>query len=74
MTLQEFGHEVLKIREALNTLEVRGERNASLVVYCYNKCNDLVAALNEVIAEVAGDTQLQNGMEEASNEQDSGVS
>lgn len=45
MDQQTLLNELLKIREALNALEVRGERNASLIVYCYNKCSDLMNAI-----------------------------
>ena len=49
MTLLDFGIEVTKIREAVNSLEVKGETNASLIVYTIQKCNDLIAAINEVV-------------------------
>lgn len=49
MTLLDFGLEVTKIREAVNSLEVKGETNASLIVYTIQKCNDLIAAINEVV-------------------------
>ena len=45
MELQDLRNELLNIREALNTLEVKGERNAALIVYGYNKCNALINAL-----------------------------
>ena len=44
MTLLDFGLEVTKIREAVNSLEVKGETNASLIVYTIQKCNDLISA------------------------------
>lgn len=49
MTLLDFGLEVTKIREAVNSLEVKGETNASLIVYTIQKCNDLIAAINDVV-------------------------
>lgn len=49
MTLLDFGLEVTKIREAVNSLEVKGETNASLIVYTIQKCNDLISAINEVV-------------------------
>lgn len=48
-TLYDFGTEVAKIREAINSLEVKGGENASLIVYSIQKCNDLIAAINEVV-------------------------
>ena len=37
MTLYDFGIEVAKIREAINSLEIKGEQNASLVVYAIGR-------------------------------------
>lgn len=38
--------ELAKIREAANTLTVSGKDNAALIVYIVEKCNTLIAALN----------------------------
>lgn len=51
MTLNELGIEIARIREAVNSIEVKGEHNASLVVYVIKTCNDLVAFINKTIAE-----------------------
>lgn len=48
-TLYDFGMEVQKIREAINSINIKGADNASYIVYAYNKCNDIVKAINEVI-------------------------
>ena len=40
-TLYEFGMEVTRVREAIDSIEVRGHENASLVEYAFNKCNDI---------------------------------
>ena len=37
----------LQIQQALDMLEVRGERNASIVVFCHTKCNDILKILKE---------------------------
>lgn len=47
-TLYDLGVEVTKIREAINSIEVKGEQNASLVVYSVKKCNDIIEAINAV--------------------------
>lgn len=68
-TLKDFGMEVMKIREAANMLEVKGQSNASLVVFIVEKCNAIIKAINEIVAE------RQNGKGgEVDNEQNSGVS
>lgn len=38
---------VFQIRQALDMLEIRGERNASIVVFCHTKCNDILKILKE---------------------------
>lgn len=48
-TLYDFGMEVQKIREAINSITVKGADNASYVVYAVNKCNDVIKAINAVI-------------------------
>ncbi len=60
-TLYDFGMEVQKIREAINGLTVKGAENASLVVYAFNKCNDIIKAINEVIDRQQNPPEGQNG-------------
>ena len=47
-TLYDFGIELSNIRTALNAIEVRGQQNASLLVYACDKCNELIKELNEI--------------------------
>ena len=69
-TLYDFGLEVSKIREATNSLEVKGEQNASLIVYIVQKCNSIVEAINE-ISKTASDqeTEISNEGGECDGEQ-----
>ena len=46
-TLYEIGQEVMRIREAVNSLEVKGQQNARLIVYCFDKCNGIIQAIND---------------------------
>lgn len=48
-TLYDFGMEVQKIREAINSITVKGADNASYIVYAVNKCNDIIKTINSVI-------------------------
>lgn len=69
-TLYDLGQEVLKIREAIEMIEVHGRNNAHLVMYAYDKCNDIIEAINSIAQEA-------NGAEEEGDthgEQDSGTS
>lgn len=72
-TLLDFGQEVAKIREAVNSLEVKGEANATLIVFAVHKCNDIIAAINDIvqkqIEEKKSDEGNQNGSEEEVNDE-----
>lgn len=77
MTLYDLGMEVTKIREAINSLEVKGEKNASLVVYAFRKCNDIIEAINAVVNQQPdssqnGESQTEEE-EEVNGEPDSGT-
>lgn len=62
-TLYDFGLEVQNIREAADSIEVKGNKNASLVVYIYNKCNDIIQAINDLIEQQRNPPSGQNGEE-----------
>lgn len=62
-TLYDFGVEVQKIREAIDSIEVKGAKNASFIVYAYNKCNDIINAINQIIDEQQTPPSGQNGEE-----------
>ena len=61
MTLYDFGLEIERVREAADSLTITGQRNASLVMYIYNKCNDLIQAINEVSEQQNTPPAGQNG-------------
>lgn len=50
-TLYELGQEIMKIREAVNSLEVKGQENARFVIYCFDKCNGIIQAINNAASE-----------------------
>lgn len=58
ITIQDIINELMRIREAVDGIEVRGNQNASYVCYAYSKCNDLINALTDVAKQVE---QNQNG-------------
>lgn len=59
-TFYDFGIELSNIRTALNSIEVRGQQNASLLVYAYDKCGELISELNE-IAKNLSETEKAEG-------------
>lgn len=46
-TLYDLGQLILKIRTALNEIEVRGEKNASYICYAIKTCNECVQMIND---------------------------
>lgn len=60
-TLLDFGLEVAKIREAVNSLEVKGEENAALIVYAVQKCNEIINTINEISNKMAEQNQNDSG-------------
>lgn len=52
-TLYDLGQKVLKIREAINDMDVRGSRNASYVVYAVKTCNEIIQMINDAAEEPA---------------------
>jgi len=60
-TLYDFGLEVQKIREAIDSLEVKGNKNASFVVFAYNKCNEIIRGINDIIEQQRNPLAGQNG-------------
>ena len=62
MTLYELGINVAKIREAVDSIEVKGEKNASLIVYAIRKCNEMIEEINRVAAQQSQTNQ--NGEEQ----------
>lgn len=63
-TLMDLGQEVLKIRECIDMIEIKGKTNRDLISYAYNKCTDIIRAINEIAAEI------QNGVNESAEEGD----
>lgn len=69
LTLMDLGNEIMKIREAVDAVEVKGRQNASLLVYAYDKCNNLIASINEAVQQIQNGTQ---GGTEENGESDTG--
>lgn len=61
-TLYDFGLEVQKIREAIDNIEAKGARNASFIVFSYNKCNDIINAINQIIEKQQNPPSGQNSV------------
>ena len=53
VTLYELSQEVVKIREAVNSMEVKGRQNAALIVYCCEKCDNIIKAVNEAVSRLS---------------------
>ena len=75
MSLKEFSNGLAKIREGLDMLEIKGRENAAVLVYCHDRCSELLTGLEEVMRQM---TKERFKMEEKTedggmNEPDSGI-
>lgn len=52
ITLQDVINEIAKVRDTLNDVEVKGRNNSALLVFAWDKCNDLIGALNQTAEEI----------------------
>lgn len=69
--LKTFSEGLTKIREGLEMMEVKGRQNAALLVYCHDKCSEMINEIEEVINRLTQDrAEMKEG---ETDEQDSGV-
>ncbi len=66
-TLYEFGTEIMKIREAIDNITVKGRDNASYVVYAHDRCSALIKEINRI---TESQRQLQDGQNGAEKERE----
>lgn len=69
MNLYELGQEVIKIREAVDSMTVKGKTNAALVVYCFDKCNAIINAINEAAASPPAQTEESDPPQEGGEDE-----
>lgn len=67
-TLYDLGMAFTKIREALDSIEIRGRRNAAYVVYAVDLCNDAIKAINTMGEDHSTDGQNGNQNSEPGGE------
>ena len=61
-TLQDIVNEILKIREAIDQVEVKGNQNRTLLSYAYGRCDGLIQAIQETERQILNENQ--NGSKE----------
>ena len=57
-TFGEIELDIMRVREAINDLNIKGEHNASLIVYASGKCSEMIDAIHEIVNQNA---KNQNG-------------
>ena len=76
-SLYDIGKTIIQIREAANSLEVKGQQNAAYIVFIHGKCNDLIEVINEISRNANNPDPKADAEKETDgdvNERDSGVS
>lgn len=48
MTLYDLGTRIQDIRDTIDSVEIKGARNANLILIAYDKCNKLIDDLNVI--------------------------
>ena len=56
-TLQDIVNEILKIREAIDQVEVKGNQNRTLLSYAYGRCDGLIQAIQETERQILNENQ-----------------
>lgn len=52
VTLLDIINEIIRIRDVLNEVEVKGRDNQACLVYAYDHCNQLISDLNKTAEEI----------------------
>jgi hypothetical protein len=59
LNLNALMNEIVKIRDAIDQVEVKGNNNRSLIVYAYNNCNELLRQLGVVLEEIQKNAEAE---------------
>lgn len=70
-TLYDFGQAITQIRDASDAVEVKGARNAGLISFIYDKCNEIIAVINEVARQATEEVENQDEVGDDNGENDS---
>lgn len=57
ITPKEIVDEIKNLKDVINRIETRGAENANFILYSCQKCDSLVAAINEVIKDTTKETE-----------------
>lgn len=68
LTLQDIINEIAIVRDTLNEIEVKGRNNQAHLVYAWDKCNDLIGALNETANKIQNESQPEISLVEVGEE------
>lgn len=59
-TITDIVNEIIKIRDTLDGIEVKGKQNAALLCYAYDKCNALADVLMKIATEIQNESKNEN--------------
>ena len=68
LTLQDIINEIAAVRDTLNEIEVKGRNNQAHLVYAWDKCNDLIGALNDAAKQIQNESQPEITVNEVGEE------
>lgn len=67
LTLYDFGMEIAKIREAADSIEIKGTANAARIVLIAETCNELIQAINDASEYVTNNPPVSQNEEDTLN-------
>ncbi len=65
MLISDLVKAIVQIRDVLDDIEVKGSQNSSRVVFIHDKCNALIAALNEIAKKAEEEAAAEQAKQEA---------
>lgn len=59
-TISDIINEIIKIRDTIDGIEVKGKQNAALLCFAYDKCNALADALMKVATKIQNESKKED--------------
>ncbi len=61
LNINEIMSALVRIRDAIDKVEVKGQANRSLLVFAYEDCNQLLTQLGDILEKAKQDAEISDG-------------
>ena len=55
--LNDISTSIMHVQEALNEMEIKGRKNAALLIYAIDRCNEVLSIIKEMSKESTNNTE-----------------